>query len=229
MNKSVKFNLNLIWFSKTKFIVQSSEDEEQVLSLEEINLQKQREEEKKKEIEEKLSKFHLKRNKHSNFGLLEQLNLNCLIEKEKEEANMSKKEKTKRDLEEIDKLFAEMGIEVAKEEKKEPQESKKNKKKKKKDKKANVDNTENAEEKKDANPADDKKEDKPVEVKKDDKHVDEKKQEQTEEQCKGEESQVDKEAAIKEALNKRFKNQNKKQHQDDAAMLAKKEALVNLD
>ena len=131
---------------------------------------------------------------------------------------MSKKDKTKRDLEEIDKLFAQMGIDVPQEEKKEPQESKKSKKKKKKEKK---EQTENAEEKKEDKPVDNKKDEK-----KEDKPAEEKKQEQTAEQTKADEAPIDKEAAIKEALNKRFKAQNKKQHQDDAAMLAKKEALV---
>jgi hypothetical protein len=141
--------------------------------------------------------------------------LSCFVEKEKEDAKLSKKDKTKRDLDEIDKLFAQMGIEVPQEEKKEPQESKKSKKKKKKEKK---DTTENAEVKNEDKPAEENKQDKPAE---------EKKLEQTVEQTNEAEAPADKEAAIKEALNKRFKPQNKKQHQDDAAMLAKKEALVS--
>jgi hypothetical protein len=139
---------------------------------------------------------------------------------------MTKEQKTKRDLEEMDKLFAEMGIDVPKEEKKESQESKKSKKKKKKEKKEKIaENADNAEESKGEQPAVETKQEQPAA---------EAEQTQPEEQKQApvEQSQseapVDREAAVREALNKRFKGHNKKQHADDAAVLAKKEALVRL-
>jgi hypothetical protein len=150
--------------------------------------------------------------------------------KDAEEAKLTKEQKAKRDLEEIDKLFAEMGIEVPQDAQSQPHESKKSKKKKKKAKKAlDAEQTQP-----DANTGDaeDCKQEQPAAAAKQEQPAAEAAQPEEHKQTAAAEpsvpeTPVDKEAAIREALNKRFKTQSKKQHTDDAAMLAKKEALVS--
>lgn len=206
--------------------MQSSSDEETGPTQEEIEWLQKREEEKKQLAEDKKRKCILK---HSDVRVR---TLMLCSGKELEDAKMTKEQKAKRDLEEIDKLFAEMGIEVPQGEQKQPQESKKSKKKKKKDRKDKQ--ADNAEEAKQEQPAEDVKQEQPAAETKQEQPAAEAKQEQPEElkqapaaEPSQPETPIDKEAAIREALNKRFKAQNKKQHADDAAMLAKKEALVS--
>ena len=122
-----------------------------------------------------------------------------------DDSKMSAFDRKQKELAEMDKVFAEMGIEIEKVEAQDP--AKKNKRRrKKKNKDKDGEKAENAdnEEKK----ADDKKPE--VEV------------------IKTEELPVDpvaKEAAIKEALFKRFTKTKKKTQKDDAFTIAKKEAL----
>lgn len=125
--------------------------------------------------------------------------------KEQELARMSKKERKELELKEMDKLFEEMGIDVPKEDTK--QNEKKNKRRRKK-KNKNKEGATNEEEKKE-------------EV------VTEKQPESELVVPEVEETPEEKEAKIKEALNKRFnKGGAKKPKVDDAVLRAKKQALL---
>lgn len=122
-----------------------------------------------------------------------------------EDSKLSAFDRKQKELAEMDKVFAEMGIEVEKVEAQDP--AKKNKRRRKKKNKnkdgENAENADNEEEK-----TGDKKPE--VEVIK------------TEELP---EDPVAREAAIKKALNKRFSKAKKETKKDDAFSIAKKEAL----
>jgi hypothetical protein len=123
----------------------------------------------------------------------------------KDDSKMSAFDRKQKELAEMDKVFAEMGIEVEKVEAQDP--AKKNKRRrKKKNKDKDGEKAENADNE---------------EVKTDDKKPEA-------EVIKTEELPLDpvaKEAAIKEALFKRFNKNKKKTQKDDAFTIAKKEAL----
>jgi hypothetical protein len=144
------------------------------------------------------------------------------LEKAEEEAKMSKKLKTQKELQEMDKLFEELGIEVPKEETKEFK--KKNRRRKKKNKQ-----NEGGEEVEEPKKEDAKQEENKTDEPKGDAKQEENKTDEAKKDIQGPEVPQDpeaKEAAIKEALNKRFNKPSKKgKKTDDALLIAKKEAM----
>jgi hypothetical protein len=133
------------------------------------------------------------------------------IEKLEEEAKLSTFEKKQKELQEMDRIFQEMGIEVDNTGSQEEQKKNKRRRKKNKNKDKDAENVENKTEEN-------------KEEKKDDKVVIAEPEPAVETTEKLPEDPEAREAAVKEALNKRFNKAKKKTQKDDALLLAKKAA-----